>query len=162
VLGIGRAFLDRHEAGLRPRADRMLVPEVRVDGHFGPTRGDERLRQRPGGTRPEASSARGRHEEHVQPASPRHAVLPPRLEVAHRLAVCLHDPCVDRLAGQPSDDLVARKGLAVPEARDLGVGMPGDEQVGIGLSGAAHVRQLAAQPGHERQPNGFLQTAKIS
>ena len=156
MLVVRRPLLDRNEAGPRPATDRALVLEVRIGGHLGPAGGEQRERGKsPRGIRPEPSATSLRHEEHVEPAATRLARLPPGLDEPDRLAGRLDDPRVDGLVAQRLDDLVARERLVVPVARDLGVGVPRDEQLGVGLLGAS---QLGQSP----HAHSFPQRAEIS
>ena len=94
---------------------------------------------------PDASSAsvsaRAGDEEHVAAAATRHALLPPRLDVAHGLAVRLDDVRADVRPAQAIEHLAARERLVVPVARDLRFGVPRDEQVGVVLGRRPDLRQ---------------------
>ena len=67
--------------------------------------------------------------------------LPPRLEVADRLAVGLDDVRVDVRPPQPLEQLVARERLVVPVARHVRIRMPRDEEVGVVLARRTNLRQ---------------------
>ena len=83
----------------------------------------------------------GRDEKAVEAAAPRRIVLPPRLQIADSFTSRLDDPRVDRFAVKTLQHLLARERLVVPVAGDLGIGVPGDEQLGVVVRGRPHDRQ---------------------
>jgi hypothetical protein len=124
-------LVDVAKAGAPPRADRRLVPQVRVDGDAPPAALVAQVaRDRTGGVRAEPAPARGRHEEHVDPAR---SSIRPRLQVAHGLAVRLDNERVDLRAAQAREHLRACEALVIPVPRDLRIVVPADEQVGVAL-----------------------------
>src|SRR5690348_2800519 len=120
-----------------PRANRRLVPLVRVDGDPRPARREQVLRHRTGGVRTEPAAARARHEEHVE-------AFRMDLEVPDRLAFGLDDPRIDGAPREALAHLVRREGLPVPVAADLRVGVPCDEPVDIGVGRRPELRQSSS------------------
>src|SRR5205814_2202623 len=102
--------------------------------------------------------------EHVDAAAA--SVVRPHLEVADRLAVRLDDERLDVVPRKALRHLLAREDLVVPEARDLGVGVPAYEEVDVVRRRLADPRQLASyrkshitsSPGPSRR----MRTAQLS
>src|SRR5215470_1907682 len=123
AAGVVARYLD--EAGSLPGTHGAVVPGVGIDGHARPAAlADEVSGHRSRGIRAEAATAGGRHEEHVEPFGV-------DLEIPDRLSHLLDDPGPDVGTREAFLHLGAREGLAVPVARDLRIGVPGDETVDV-------------------------------
>lgn len=88
------------------------------------------------------AAARRRHEEHVETGRV-------GLQVADRHAVeRLDDPRVDAAACEALAHLVARERLAVPVARDVGIGVPRNETIDVVRRRCAQTRSFSLHGGH--------------
>src|SRR5215471_2524567 len=138
VLAARLVARDLDESGAAPGADGTVVPGVGVDGHArAAALADQMPGHRAGGVRPETSAPRGGREEHVE-------AVRMDLEIADRITVLLDDPRLDVDALESLPHLGVRERLAVPVARDVGIGMPGDQPVDVVRARRSERRQSSA------------------
>ena len=84
-------------------------------------------------------------QEHVQAASARLVAIEPRLKVTDRSFVYFDDVRVHPGTGNAHLHLGTAELLVIPEASDLGIGMPPDEKIDIGFHRRTDDGQVATE-----------------